>query len=251
MPKQVIEHTDIHTPSMDISANLAVSELFYDTIQGEGIYTGHPAVFLRLMNCTLNCSWCDTEEVWRQGNMFTFAELFDRIESTPILNNLKRGDHLVITGGSPLLQQVNLYWFIKDFIKRYGFKPFIEIENEAVLPVFNLDKLIDCWNNSPKLSNSGNSELAMFKPKVIKKLSSFDNSWFKFVITKRDDWEEIERKFIKTRYIRKDQIILMPEGSMLVDLEINQINVVNLAIKHGVRYSTRQHIVLWDKATGV
>ena len=37
-----------------------VNEIFY-SLQGEGYYTGTPAVFLRLSGCNMACSFCDTQ----------------------------------------------------------------------------------------------------------------------------------------------------------------------------------------------
>ena len=36
-----------------------VNEIFY-SLQGEGVYTGTPAVFLRFSGCNLKCGFCDT-----------------------------------------------------------------------------------------------------------------------------------------------------------------------------------------------
>ena len=38
-------------------------EIFY-SLQGEGVTTGIPSVFLRLALCNLACSWCDTRYTW-------------------------------------------------------------------------------------------------------------------------------------------------------------------------------------------
>ena len=40
-----------------------VNEMF-QTIQGEGSYTGTPSVFVRLQGCPVGCSWCDTKHTW-------------------------------------------------------------------------------------------------------------------------------------------------------------------------------------------
>ena len=37
-----------------------IDEIFY-TLQGEGPTTGVPAIFLRVADCNLKCSWCDTD----------------------------------------------------------------------------------------------------------------------------------------------------------------------------------------------
>lgn len=232
---------------------LNVSEFFMDTIQGEGVNTGVPAAFLRLQDCTLNCLWCDTTEVWRQGNPYTHEELFQMMEDLGLIRDLDVGDvHLVLTGGSPLKQQMSLINFFETFESKYGFIPYVEIENECVLPPHpSLINYISCWNNSPKLSNSGNSKVARYKPKILKQLSMLDDSWFKFVISKKEDWDEIYEDFVRNAYVFQHQIILMPEGADRETLFRNQEFVVEMAIRHNVRYSTREHVILWDKATGV
>jgi len=231
---------------------LRVSEFFYDSIQGEGFYLGHPAAFLRLQQCTLNCVWCDTTEVWRVGNPYSFTELYDMIAGSGLDQRLMLGQHLIITGGSPLLQQSKLIKFIEGFMKRFEFMPFIEIENECVLlPDDGLIPYIGCWNNSPKLDNSGNSKHERFDSFVIEATAKLTNSWFKFVISDPSDWDEIKEEFVDTNLISMDQIILMPEGGNREALKANAEKVVELAIRENVLYRSREHIVLWDRNTGV
>lgn len=229
---------------------LEVSEFFTDTIQGEGVYTGHPATFLRLKGCTLNCNWCDSKEVWRTGHKYSFRYLFQLLEDYQVIEKLEEGQHLVITGGSPLLQQNRLYAFILAFQDTYEFTPFIELENEAVLsPSLGMISVVDCWNNSPKLRSSKN--VGYFKWEILHEMGDLSNSWFKFVITSENDWKEIQANFIDSELIRKDQIILMPEGATREALQKNTAMVVELAIKYNVRYSGREHITLWNEKTGV
>lgn len=231
---------------------LHVSEFFCDTIQGEGVYIGQPATFLRLQGCHIKCSFCDTTAVWTTGNPYTFEELFLLMDTFQVPRKLKYGQHLVITGGSPLLQQAALINFIKLFITKYGFKPFIEVENEATInPKLELTQLIDCWNNSPKLENSNVIPARRYKRDILVHMGYLKHSWFKFVISDESDWLEIELWFIQPAIIRKDQIILMPEGATREEINAHQDTAINLAIKHGVRYSDRLHIHLWDKTIGV
>ena len=89
--------------------SLNVSEFFFDTIQGEGPSLGAPAAFLRLAGCPVDCKFCDTAEVWKSSQKVKISWLYDQIEETGLLEKLVDGDEiLVITGGSPLLQQKNL-----------------------------------------------------------------------------------------------------------------------------------------------
>lgn len=243
--RKPVEHPDV----------LEIAEFFCDTIQGEGVNMGVPATFLRLQHCSLDCTYCDTQEVWRYGNPYTFQELFDMMEGMPmptVIEKLSHGQHLVLTGGSPLKQQYKLRQFIDAFIARYGFKPYIEIENECtIMPMGPIISLIDCWNNSPKLKSSGNIEVLRYKPEVIKFLSTLHNSWFKFVIGDPAEWDEIEHNFLDKGLIRRDQIILMPLGATREELSITRETVVEIAIENDVRYTTREHIVLWDRKTGI
>lgn len=80
--------------------SLWVQEVFY-TLQGEGPFSGRPAVFVRLSGCNLRCHWCDTEfesSTWTPK----LPELLARVEAhRPPFCEL-----VVITGGEPLRQDI-------------------------------------------------------------------------------------------------------------------------------------------------
>ena len=252
MPVTLIKQNPDFSKKVEGVNKLAISELFCDTIQGEGASTGVLSTFLRLQGCTLKCVWCDTLEVWPNGNEYSFDEIFELFESVGLIERLKEGQHLILTGGSPLKQQKQLIEFINKFRDKYLFVPYIEIENEGVLiPSKEMFDIVGQWNNSPKLANSGMKERVRYKPEVIKKLSSFDNSWFKFVVECDEDWEEINEFFLSPGLIRKSQIILMPQGQTQEELNISRPIAADMAIKYGVRFSDRLHVTIWNKKTSV
>jgi len=84
---------------------LRVLEIF-DSIQGEGHWTGTPMTFVRLAGCNapilgLSCTaWCDTQESWqpRGGRDMEVSEIVAEVD-------LPR---LCVTGGEPLLQRQGL-----------------------------------------------------------------------------------------------------------------------------------------------
>lgn len=240
------------TEGLDPSNSLKISEYFFDTIQGEGVSTGVPAAFLRLTDCTLNCVFCDSSSVWKYGNLYSFDELFEMMEESGLVEQLRNGVHLVLTGGSPLRQETRLYDFLIEFISLYEFSPFIEIENECTLmPSKGMMALVNQWNNSPKLDNSENKKKARYKPEIIRQLSELNNSWFKFVISEEANWNEIEEDFLKPGLIHRHQIILMPEGETREKLALTREMAADIAIRENVRFSDRLHVTIWDKKTGI
>ena len=243
--------TKSRQPEEDNSPILNVAECFSDTIQGEN-FVGQPATFLRLQGCTLQCIFCDTAEVWRQGNKYTVKELLKIFEDQGVIQRLQNGQHLVLTGGSPLKQQDSLCSLIAKIIVKYKFKPLIEIENECtIMPNERMFTHVNRWNNSPKLANSGMKKELTYKPEIIRYLSSLEDSWFKFVISNEDDWKEIEKDYLKPKLIMREQIVLMPEGQTRIELQQNYEKVVNICVRENLRMTDRLHVTIWNKTVGV
>lgn len=85
---------------------LVVTSMFR-TLQGEGPYSGHPSVFLRLSGCNFgdkddHCRFCDTKFHLDDGKLYEFPELLAELCALPGYN---RSDILVVTGGEPTLQE--------------------------------------------------------------------------------------------------------------------------------------------------
>lgn len=252
MPVTLIEQKPTFDKRVEEDDKLAIAEMFSDTIQGEGPNAGIPSTFIRLQGCTLRCTWCDTLDVWPHGNEYNFSEIFKMFEDIHLIKRFEQGQHLILTGGSPLKQQMRLMNFLVEFKRRYGFKPYVEVENEAVLmPHEFFEHHIDWWNNSPKLANSGMREKVRIRPEVLKHMGNLPNSTFKFVVTKDEDWDEIDRDFIQTGFITKDKIVLMPEGQTQDELLKTRGLTADLSIKHGVRFMDRLHVIIWNRKTGV
>lgn len=78
----------------------------WHTVQGEGPFMGSPAIFARLTGCNLRCWFCDTE--WDDANDETVLteELISRIMSVRPQRFFRPTNLVVLTGGEPLLQNV-------------------------------------------------------------------------------------------------------------------------------------------------
>lgn len=257
---------------------LNVSEFFY-SIQGEGQYQGYPAVFLRLKNCNLlcgqpedddltkaapGCKWiCDTIGVWKKGKRMSFDELFeamnahetytnDKQEAGSCIQRIKDGAHLIITGGEPLLQQEALYEFVRMIIKKIVTTPFIEVEtNGTIEPDMLFESVVSRFNVSAKLSNSGNAKSARYFKPALQWHTDSPKSIFKFVTLDEEDTQEIINDFINEFNIKKDKIWLMPGAYNREDLWKNGQKVAELCKQNGWKMTSRMHVEIWDKLTGV
>ena len=79
---------------------LQLAEIFY-SVQGEGTWTGTPAVFVRLAGCNLSCAFCDTDYA---------LKFFASVEDVVARVRAVGGDcpMVILTGGEPLAQRETL-----------------------------------------------------------------------------------------------------------------------------------------------
>ena len=88
-------------PEQGDGQTLQLVEVF-PTLQGEGLFTGWPAVFVRLGGCNLACEFCDTE-----FENFTATPLTSLLDTVKAQAGDERERNLVvITGGEPLRQNI-------------------------------------------------------------------------------------------------------------------------------------------------
>ncbi|MFB1004208.1 MAG: 7-carboxy-7-deazaguanine synthase QueE [Bacteroidia bacterium] len=94
-----------------------VMEYFY-SIQGEGVYTGQPAFFIRLGGCDVGCVWCDVKDSWDADKhpKKSIEFLVDEAKKHP-------SRILILTGGEPAMYDLTL---ITQAFKKEGFRVHIE-----------------------------------------------------------------------------------------------------------------------------
>lgn len=128
------------------SDSIDVHSIFY-TIQGEGLFAGHPAVFLRLAGCNLQCPACDTE--YTEGRkMLPVQTILSAIQAQCPNLGLKDLPIVVITGGEPFRQNITI--LVKTLLS-HGFTVQIETNGTAYVPDFPYEKVtVMC---SPKIGS--------------------------------------------------------------------------------------------------
>lgn len=77
----------------------------FSTVQGEGIDSGVPAIFVRFQGCSVHCFFCDEKETWVKRDLNSAQvneeEIFDEIQK--LSSKIKR---VVLTGGEPTEQSL-------------------------------------------------------------------------------------------------------------------------------------------------
>lgn len=100
---------------------MRVNEIFY-SLQGEGLHTGTPAVFLRMSGCNLKCPFCDTKH--ESFTEMTEEEIVEKVSAYPSRT-------IVITGGEPMLQ---LNASLTRLLHKAGFTIHIETNGSRLIP---------------------------------------------------------------------------------------------------------------------
>ena len=95
----------------------------FKTIQGEGPFSGTPAIFVRLAGCNLQCKFCDTDYTSYRANVSYLSISNDVIKLAE--NTIKL---VVITGGEPFRQ--NITKLIENLL-RWNF--FVQIETNGTI----------------------------------------------------------------------------------------------------------------------
>ncbi len=281
---------------------IKIAELFY-SLQGEGKYVGTPSVFLRTFGCNFTCggfgmpnaasgersnerfkiqpehfnrydslplvhTGCDSYASWdvrfkHLSPLMTTKDIADKIVDM-LPNKQWRNEHLVITGGEPLLGWQRSYeeLLAHDNMKNLKYVTFETNGTQKLTDDFK--KFLFNYSNkkglgdaeftfsvSAKLSASGESWDDAILPDIVSTYNNYGTVYLKFVIDKYSDIEEVERavKAYKDHGLECD-IYLMPVGGTDVMYFSNYKAVAEMAMKKGWKYSPRLQVDIWRNAWG-
>jgi organic radical activating enzyme len=287
-------------------AKLKISELFY-SIQGEGRYMGVPSVFLRTFGCNFTCdgfgmpkgeksdernvisikadsfknyndlplvhTGCDSYASWdpRFKHLSPVLDVEAIVES--IVDTLPhkewKDEHLVITGGEPLLGWQKQYPELLSNEKMIALKE-LTFETNGTQPLSSeFKQYLLNWtlNNkgrtskrgvdaltfsvSPKLSVSGEKWEDAICPEIVAGYEWCGYTYLKFVIGSQEDAEEAEQAVNAYRKAGfTGPVYLMPLGGTERLYSLNNRRVAEYAMRKGWRYSDRLQIPLFKNAWG-
>jgi len=163
---------------------LPLMEEFY-TIQGEGAHTGTAAYFIRIGGCDVGCHWCDVKESW-DANLHPPTAI-----NTIVENTKKHAKTVVITGGEPLIWDMNP---LTKALKNTGVKTHIETSG-----AYQLSGVWDWICLSPKKTKLPVNEIYEHAHEL------------KMIIHNKNDFKFAEEQALKVS--KKCELYLQPEWS--------------------------------------
>jgi len=183
----------------------------YKSVQGEGLLTGTPSVFVRVSGCNLRCWFCDTPFTsWMpEGNDFSVDEIVAQVEEWDCR-------HVVLTGGEPMLFAELLP--LAEQLRERNWHITVETAGTLTLPV-----ACDLMSISPKLAGSGpdpqqhphwsrRHQRQRYQPEVLQALMLQYDYQLKFVVDQKSEIAEVESFLEAFPAVRKDRVMLMPQG---------------------------------------
>jgi organic radical activating enzyme len=171
-----------------------------------------------------------------------------------------REEHLVITGGEPLLGWQRAYPDLLNHPKMVGLKEITFETNgtQKLTPEFK--EYLRDWNDwdkeltfsvSAKLSCSGETRDEAIRPDVVCDYEDVGYTYLKFVVATEQDAEEaIETADIYRSEGFSGPVYLMPVGGVESVYALNNRRVAELAMKNGLRYSDRLQVPLFKNEWG-
>jgi len=281
-------------------SKIKIAELFY-SIQGEGRYMGVPSVFLRTFGCNFKCAGfgmargelsteaediaqvahhynkyeelplvstgCDSYASWHPS----FKELSPMLTSDAIADRISeiipfgewKDEHLVITGGEPLLGWQRAYPDLLDHPKMKGLKEITFETNGTQKLTQDFKNYLGVWKGLPrqkreitfsvsaKLPCSGEKWEEAIQPDIVCEYEEVGTAYLKFVISTEQDFEDAQRAVAEYRKAGfTGHVYLMPVGGVESVYALNNKAVAIMAMKAGLRYSDRLQVPLFKNEWG-
>ena len=280
-------------------SKIKIAELFY-SIQGEGRYMGVPSVFLRTFGCNFKCqgfgmprgelsneaenvdpalyteykslplvsTGCDSYASWdprfkHLSPLLSTDSIADAIVDT-LPHKEWRDEHLVITGGEPLLGWQKQYPDLLSHPKMSKLKEITFETNGTMRLTKDFKEFLILWQMpgvdfnreitfsvSAKLPCSGEPWDDAIKPEVVCDYENYGTVYLKFVIATEQDFADAECAITAYRKAGfKGHIYLMPVGGVESVYALNNRAVADIAMRHGLRYSDRLQVPLFKNEWG-
>jgi organic radical activating enzyme len=249
---------------------LHITEIFY-SIQGEGLYSGTPSLFIRLGGCNLRCpGFGVTYSI--DGQTYTSCDSFNAVDkklfsktwrpysdTQTLLHTIKESiPHnlpcdIVITGGEPLLNAKDpLLIELIEILITQNYRITFETNATQEIDFMTTPIYQECtFALAVKLKNAGEEEKKRINHKALKAFTQNANCFFKFVLNRKSCKEgKTEIEAITSPY-PNTPIYCMPLGQTHEKMREHDHAVFEFCIQHNYHYSDRIHIRIFGEKGGV
>jgi organic radical activating enzyme len=223
--------------------------------------------FMKYEDLPLVSTGCDSYASW----MPEFKNLSPMLESDAIANRIMeilpsnkwQDEHLVITGGEPLLGWQRAYPELLDHPKMKGLKEITFETNGTQKLTTEFKNYLGVWKGLPrqhreitfsvsaKLPASGEKWEEAICPEIVREYEEVGTAYLKFVVATEEDIKDAEQavgEFRRSGF--NGHIYLMPVGGVESVYTLNAKNVALAAMKRGWRYSDRLQVPLFKNEWG-
>lgn len=221
----------------------------YKSIQGEGLLTGVPSVFVRASGCNLRCWFCDTPFAsWApEGVDLSVDEIVAQVEEWECR-------HVVLTGGEPMLfaELIPLCERLRSQRRH------ITIETAGTL---HLPVQCDLMSISPKLSASAPDGAehphwrrrhlrTRRRPEIVRQLMEEHPYQLKFVVDSLKELGEVEQFLSALEHVDPERVLLMPQGIEREELAEKSRWLRPYCERQGYTYCPRKQIEWFGSVRG-
>jgi 7-carboxy-7-deazaguanine synthase len=222
--------------------------------------------FQKYEDLPLVSTGCDSYASWHPdfkdlSPMLTSEAIADRIAEIIPFGEW-RDEHLVITGGEPLLGWQRAYPELLEHPKMGGLREITFETNgtQKLTPEFK--EYLNKWREehwareitfsvSAKLPCSGEKWEDAVCPEIVNEYEDVGTAYLKFVIATEQDFADAECAIGAYRKAGfTGHVYLMPVGGVESVYALNNRKVADLAMKNGLRYSDRLQVPLFKNEWG-
>jgi 7-carboxy-7-deazaguanine synthase len=209
---------------------LNIIEIFR-SVQGETSFSGLPTSFVRLAQCNLRCSWCDTKYSFGRGTPWTIAAILSTLSEQGCR-------YVCITGGEPLLQK-NVHTLM-SLLCDAGYT--VSLETGGSLPIEQVDPRVHTILDI-KCPGSGMVEKNAWDNLGLLR----EQDQIKFVVAGKEDYEFTKKIcFSYNLFERSKEVLLSPVHAVL---DPKQLIEWFLHDKLPFRLNLQIHKFIWHPET--
>ena len=187
---------------------LPLVEIF-QTVEGEGGKAGYPTTFIRIYNCNLRCTWCDTPYSYAPHPPEMTATVGEILEQVERYGNR----HICLTGGEPLLYRDKALALLQE-LAPLPFLEDIHIETNGAIDLLPFHRWRESSPHGEKIRFIMDFKLLSSGERNKMILGNFlhltDRDEIKFVISDREAFDEALS--VVNRHVRRGRSFSAPSG---------------------------------------